>query len=311
MWFTVEYCHLGLAEIGEGFVVGEDLHGERGTMEVVAPRLQGANDGEEFAVIDVVISFSGGERLGEVGAGVPISVGISLEKDGTGHVFGGVSGDGEGSGEIREAKDGFCEEEAFEGIEGGLARRGPIPREVFLGEIKERAGDIGIIGDESSVETGEAKERANIFHLGWSWPTCDAVELYGVHGQLAGFHDHAEVFDLVGGELALFELQMKVKFGHALENAFRAFFMEGGVGGVDKKIVHVDDEPSFGNHMAEGVVHEALEGGGGVGESEEHHRGFEKSFVGNEGCLPLVTVLDSYVVVSPPDVELGEDLSIL
>ena len=134
--------HLGLAEIGEVFVVGEDLHGERGTMEVVTPRLQGVNDGKEFAVVDVIISFGGGEGLGEVGAGVPIPVGISLEKDGTGRVFGGVSGDGEGSGEAREAKDGFCEEEAFEGIEGGLARRGPVPREVFLGEVKEGAGDI-------------------------------------------------------------------------------------------------------------------------------------------------------------------------
>ena len=103
---------------------------------------------------------------------------------------------------------------------------------------------------------------------------------------------------------------MKVEFGHALENAFRAFFVEGGVGGVDKKIIHVDDKPSFGNHIAEGVVHEALEGGGGIGESEKHHRGLEKSFVSDEGRLPLVAILDSYVVVSPPNIEFGEDLSI-
>ena len=88
------------------------------------------------------------------------------------------------------------------------------------------------------------------------------------------------------------------------------FLVEGGVGGVDEEIIHVDNEPSFGNHVTEGVVHEALESGGGVGKSEEHHGRFEKSFVGNEGCFPLVTVLDSYVVVSPPDVELSEDLSI-
>ena len=86
--------------------------------------------------------------------------------------------------------------------------------------------------------------------------------------------------------------------------------MEGGVRGVDEKIIHVDNEPSFGNHIVEGVVHETLEGGGGVGESKEHHRGFEKSFVGNEGCLPLVTVFDSYVVVPPADVEFSEDFSI-
>ena len=108
---------LRLAEIGEVLVVSKDLHREGGAMEIVAPGFQGTNDSEEFAVIDVIISFGGGEGLGEIGAGVPISVGISLEKDGAGRVFGGVGGDGEGSGEIREVKDGFCEEETFEGVE--------------------------------------------------------------------------------------------------------------------------------------------------------------------------------------------------
>ena len=88
------------------------------------------------------------------------------------------------------------------------------------------------------------------------------------------------------------------------------FFVEGGVRGVDEKIIHVADEPSFGNHVTEGVVHETLEGGGEVGESEEHHHGFKKSFVGNEGRLPLVTIFDSYVVVSPADVELSENLGV-
>ena len=54
---------LGLAEIGEVLVVSEDLYGKGGTMEIVAPRLQGANDGKEFAVINIVISFGRGEGL--------------------------------------------------------------------------------------------------------------------------------------------------------------------------------------------------------------------------------------------------------
>ena len=86
--------------------------------------------------------------------------------------------------------------------------------------------------------------------------------------------------------------------------------MEGGVRGVDEEVIHVDNEPSFGNHIAEGVVHKPLEGGGGVGESEEHHGGFEEPLMGNEGGFPLVAVLDSYVVVSPPNIEFGEDLSV-
>ena len=32
--------------------------------------------------------------------------------------------------------------------------------------------------------------------------------------------------------------------------------------------------------------------------------------MGNEGCLPLISILDANVVVSPLDVKLGEDLGI-
>ena len=86
--------------------------------------------------------------------------------------------------------------------------------------------------------------------------------------------------------------------------------MEGGIGGVDEEVIHIDNEPSFGDHVAEGVVHKALEGGGGIGEAEEHDGGFKESLVSDEGRLPLMTVLDSYVVIPPSYVELSEDLSI-
>ena len=54
---------LGLAEVGEVFVISEDLYREGGTVEIVVPRLQGANDHKEFAVIDIVVLFGGGEGL--------------------------------------------------------------------------------------------------------------------------------------------------------------------------------------------------------------------------------------------------------
>ena len=136
---------------------------------------------------------------------MPIAVGVGLEEDGAGHVFGCVGGNGEGGREIREAEDRFCKEETFEGIKGGLAGGGPIPREILLSEIEERASDVGVVRNESSVEVGETKERADVFHLGGGWPTGDSIEFDRVHGQLAGFDDHAEVFYLVGGELALLE----------------------------------------------------------------------------------------------------------
>ena len=147
---------------------------------------------------------------------MPIAVGVGLKEDGTRCVFGGVGGDGEGSGEVGEVKDGLGEEKAFEGVEGGLAGRGPVPGEVLFGEVKEGTSDVGVVRNEPSVEVGEAKERVDIVHFSWCGPICDAIELNGVHGQLAGFDDHSKVFHLVGGELAFLEFQVKVEFCHAL-----------------------------------------------------------------------------------------------
>ena len=48
---------LGLAEISEIFMVGEDLYWERGSSKVMAPRLQGVDDSEEFSVVNIVVLF--------------------------------------------------------------------------------------------------------------------------------------------------------------------------------------------------------------------------------------------------------------
>ena len=113
---------------------------------------------------------------------MPVTVGVGLEEDSARCMFRCISGNGEGGGEIREVKDGFREEETFEAVEGGLTGGGPVPREVFLSEVEERVSDVGVIRDEASVEIGEAEERANIFHLGWSRPICNSVKFDRVHG---------------------------------------------------------------------------------------------------------------------------------
>ena len=49
---------LGLIEIGEVFVICENLHRKWRAMKVVAPRFQGTDDCEEFSVVDVIVSLS-------------------------------------------------------------------------------------------------------------------------------------------------------------------------------------------------------------------------------------------------------------
>jgi len=180
-------------------------------------------------------------------------------------VFRGVGSNGEGGGGVGEVKNWFGQEEGFQGVEGGLTDGGPVPLEVLLGEVNEGAGDIGVIWDESPVEVGEAKEGAYVFDLNWGWPFGNTVEFDGVHSKLTGFDDHPEVFYLVCGKFALLKFEVQVKFGHSLKNTFGVFFVSSGVGGEDEEVIHIDDKPSFCNHVPEGVVYESLKSGRRVG----------------------------------------------
>ena len=53
-------------------------------------------------------------------------------------------------------------------------------------------------------------------------------------------------------------------------------------------------------------IHHGLECSRAVCESEEHYQGFEESTIGAKCCLQLVTLLDANIVITPPDIELGE-----
>ena len=80
---------------------------------------------------------------------------------------------------------------------------------------------------------------------------------------------------------------------------------------VDEEVVHVNDEPSFCNHIPKRIGHELLKSGEGIGHAEEHDSGFIEPVVGNEGSFPLVALFDMDIVVSPSYMKLHKDLDIL
>jgi len=171
-------------------------------------------------------------------------------------------------------------------------------------------GNVGVVWNELTVEIGEAKEGAYVLDFSWSWPFGDAVEFDRVHGELARFDDHSEVFYLICGKFALLKFEVQIEFSHALEDMLGAFLLGSGVGGEDEEVIHVDDEPSFCDHVPEGVIHESLESGRGVGEAEEHDSRFKETFMGDEGGFPLMSIFDADVVVAPSNIEFCEDFSI-
>ena len=75
----------------------------------------------------------------------------------------------------------------------------------------------------------------------------------------------------------------------------------------DVDVIHVDDCNSFINELSEDVIHH-LEHRWAVSGTKEHDKRFEPALVCPKGHLPLISVLDSHVVVSPLDIQFGEVL---
>ena len=63
----------------------------------------------------------------------------------------------------------------------------------------------------------------------------------------------------------------------------------------------------FHDEVVEQVVHHGLKGRRAVGKSEIHHQWFVESAVCPESSFPFIAFLDSDIVVSPSDIELGEE----
>jgi hypothetical protein len=143
--------------------------------------------------------------LGEVGAGVPVAIGVSLKKDTSRSEFGGIGGNGERCGEVGKMENVFGKESGMEGVHGLLTCRVSRPSTVLLGKVDEGASNIGVIRDEAMVEVGKAEEGVNILDFLRGRPFGDAIEFDRVHGELTGFNDHTKVFDLSSGKFTFLE----------------------------------------------------------------------------------------------------------
>ena len=74
----------------------------------------------------------------------------------------------------------------------------------------------------------------------------------------------------------------------------------------DEDVVQVHHHYSFHNEFSEDVVHHGLEGGGAVGEAEEHYQRFKESAVGAEGSLPLIPFFHADIIETPLDIQFCE-----
>ena len=101
------------------------------------PFLQSLDDSEEFSVVDIIISFGGGESGRVVSARMKVSVRVLLHEYSPGGSKGGVSHDKKQLGSVQHF-DHRCQQECFlELDEGFILFTSPIERYPLLGQINE------------------------------------------------------------------------------------------------------------------------------------------------------------------------------
>ncbi|TYK18567.1 uncharacterized protein E5676_scaffold119G00730 [Cucumis melo var. makuwa] len=70
---------------------------------------------------------------------------------------------------------------------------------------------------------------------------------------------------------------------------------------IDHYVIQVDYY-EFIEIFVEDLVHQRIEGGRGIGETKWHYEEFERTISGDTGCLRLISLCNSYLVVPRPQV---------
>ena len=77
------------------------------------------------------------------------------------------------------------------------------------------------------------------------------------------------------------------------------------------QVVHIDLEPSLGNHVSKDVIHECLKSWRSITEAKEHYGGFKEAERSDECRFPLVFLPNANVVIAPLNIKLGEQCRVL
>ena len=80
--------------------------------------------------------------------------------------------------------------------------------------------------------------------------------------------------------------------------------------GVDEYVIEVYQNTNI-EQVTKDIIHEALESGGCIGESERQYMPFEGAIASPESCLPFITLLDSDQMIGMPEVDFQIDFGLV
>ena len=126
------------------------------------------------------------------------------------------------------------------------------------------------VRDELLIKVTESDEGPDCFYQSRRLSLFHSLEFSGVHMYFPVLDYQSQVLHLDLVKSTFGQLEVEVFFLHPFEYSLSPFLAFLKSLGKYEDIVHVNDEPSFHNHVSEGGVHEGLEGWQGVALSKEH-----------------------------------------
>src|SRR5882724_2074447 len=210
---------------------------------------------------------------------------------------------------VRLYKDGSRGDELFEFLKGLLFVSGPSPCFSFFGELVKGFGYMQKVLDELPVEIDKPNERLDLGDIPQSWPVADASHFDRIHLYKTFQKDEPEILYCGLPECALLGFEVEPMSVEDVQDPYHngmVFLLC--LATKNEDVVHVYDYNSFIDELSEDVIHHRLENCWAVSETKEHDKRFEQASVHPKGCLPLISILDSHIVVSPSDVQFGEVL---
>ena len=156
-----------------------------GSGKVVPPLLQGLDPGEEFPIINVIVSFSGRESGRVISAGMEISIGVLLHEYPSRGGKGGICHDKEGFGGIWHFDHWGRQDHFFKLDKGVILFFSPVEGYPFFCQVVEWSGQHGEVRDEFSIEVTESNEGSDCFDRFRWFPLFHCLEFGGVHEYLS------------------------------------------------------------------------------------------------------------------------------
>ena len=128
----------------------------------------------------------------------------------------------------------------------------------------------------------------NVLDLSGFGPILDGPDLGQVHLQTFFQKNEAGILIRVGGEMTLVRMGIETMFVETTEDLADMLYVFHRVIGVDDDVVKIDGN-IYIKEITEDDIHESLESGRSIGQSEGHNKPFKGSVVSPECCLPFVT----------------------